>query len=212
MKWIVSKFNGIKKKNSLHSLIFLFFNQIFFIFLSFSNRKTVKILSNFLPFDLANKGIRVSGIWIFMLSYDLHIMTKMIGPDAPLPQLANLYLNIQLKDHSFTWNANVSSDTTDSYLWRHAFFSFVHAKYTTPLSFFDVNSFKIKYTFLYFNLNCLKSLVLSNDNNFSQVSILILYIYIYIYLYLKKDGIVRFKNFLPLLSLPPRTRRQAMAL
>lgn len=139
-------------------------------------------------------------------------MTKMIGPDAPLPQLANLYLNIQLKDHSFTWNANVSSDTTDSYLWRHAFFSFVHAKYTTPLSFFDVNSFKIKYTFLYFNLNCLKSLVLSNDNNFSQVSILILYIYIYIYLYLKKDGIVRFKNFLPLLSLPPRTRRQAMAL
>lgn len=45
-------------------------------------------------------------------------MTQMIGPDAPLPQLANLYLNIQLKNHSLPEMQRLSG-TTDSYLWRH---------------------------------------------------------------------------------------------
>lgn len=58
-----------------------------------------KIPSNFLPSIWQTKNCYMN---FYVRPSDLHIMTKMIGPDAPLPQLANLYLDIRLKNRSFT--------------------------------------------------------------------------------------------------------------
>lgn len=59
----------------------------------------MQILSNFL---LSIWQTKVSECCMNFYVRSAYNDYKMIGPDAPLPQLANLYLDIRLKNRSFT--------------------------------------------------------------------------------------------------------------